>query len=341
MGQLLSILHRTQHQRSKVLFLTTQPPETIRAEWPYYQNWFLPSLIRNRGADVHTLCWRDPSLDAGAVSSYNTVTFLWCNNYHAYPVDFPNFVRSVLIPAQALNPRQHIINDPGTVLWNCDKHYLLELADAGFPVSRSKFVDAKGLNHASLISLVQVFSEVGRAVVLKPAVSGSAHGTHLITNPQDLSSEDMAFVERVVERGVNGDLILQEYERAIEKGEYSLIFVNGEHTHTILKTPRAGEYRCQGEYGGSTEEIAEIDVPPEAKEAAMRIWRFMEKKFAGGDRRCGLVYARIDGIMKDNKVFVLMEVEAVEPHLWLEADSGKGALEKLCKVLLRGAESRI
>lgn len=338
MGQFLSILHRTLHHRTKVLFLTTQAPETIRAEWPYYQNWFLPSLIRDRGADVDTLCWRDSSLDAGAVSSYSIVTFLWCNNYHAYPVEFPNFVRSVLIPAQALNPRQHIINDPTTVLWNCDKHYLLELADAGFLVSRSKFVDAKGLTRASLISLVQAFS-VGRAVVLKPAVSGSAHETHLITNPQDMSFEDIAFVEEVVESGVNGDLILQAYEHAIENGEYSLIFVNGEHTHIILKTPRAGEYRCQGEYGGSTEEIAESDVPLEAKEAAIRIWRFMDEKFAEADRRGGLVYARIDGITKD-RMFVLMEVEAVEPHLWLEAASGKGALEKLCKVLSRGTESR-
>ena len=334
MGQCLSFLHRTLHRRSKVLFLTTQPPETIRAEWPYYQNWFLPSLIRDRGADVHTLCWRDPSLDVSALSSYGIVTFLWCNNYHAYPVDFPNFVRSVLIPAQALNPRQRIINDPNTVLWNCDKHYLLELADAGFSVPRSKFVDTKALTRASLISLIQVFSEVGSAVVLKPAVSGSARGAHLITNPKDLKSEDIAFVERVVEKGVNGDLILQEYEPAIEKGEYSLIFVNGQHTHTILKTPRAGEYRCQGEYGGSVDEIAKSDVPLEAKDAAMRIWKFMEEKFAGPDRRGGLLYARIDGIMK-NKRFVLMEVEAVEPHLWLEADSGKEALEQLCKILCR------
>ena len=266
------------------------------------------------------------------------MTFLWCNEYHAHPVDFPNFVRSVLIPAQALNPRLHIINDPATILWNCDKHYLLELADAEFPVSRSKFVDARALNRASLISLVQDFS-MGKSVVLKPAVSGSAHGTHLVKNPQGLSSEDMAFVERVVERGVNGDLILQEYEDAIEKGEYSLIFISGEHTHTILKTPRTGEYRCQGEYGGLTEEIAQSAIPPEAKEVATRIWRFMEEKFAGGNGRGGLVYARIDGIMKEKK-FVLMEVEAIEPHLWLEADSGKGALEKLCEVLFGGTESR-
>ena len=242
------------------------------------------------------------------------------------------------MPAQRLNPKLHIFNDPMVILWNTDKHYLLELAKAGYRVPRSKFVDIGQYTHASLRSMIEDFS-VSKPLVLKPAISGSARNTHLIKNPRALTSNDLAFLDRILTEGTNGDLILQQYEEGISSGEYSLIFVNGKHTHTILKTPQAGEYRCQGEYGGSTEEIAAVDVPRCAGDAAQQIWKFLESKVkklesetkTGTGR--GLVYARIDGIIKDD-AFILMEIEAIEPHLWLEAKTGGGALEQLCKIFI-------
>ena len=113
--------------------------------------------------------------------------------------------------------------------------------------------------------------------------------------------------------------------------------MNGKHTHTILKTPQAGEYRCQGEYGGSTKEIATVDVPRCAGDAAdLEVPR--EQGQEGGEwkgslHRKRIVYARIDGIIKNN-AFILMEVEAIEPQLWLEAKTGGVALEQLCRVFI-------
>ena len=322
----------------KVLFLTTEPPENIKAEWPFYQNWFLPQVIRERGAMVELHCWRDPKLDPATVSTFNVITFLWCNEYHLHPKEFPDFVRNVLVPAQRLNPSMHIFNDPTVVLWNTDKHYLLELAEAGYRVPRSKFVDIGQHTHASLISIIEQFSD-SKPLVLKPAISGSAYNTYLIKNPRALKSDDMAFLDGLLTKGTNGDLILQQYEEGISSGEYSLIFVNGTHTHTILKTPQTGEYRCQGEYGGSTEEIASIDIPRFARDAAHEIWKFLESKAKKPENGTeisagrGLVYARVDGIIKDD-AFILMEIEAIEPHLWLEAKSGGEALEQLCRVFM-------
>lgn len=114
-------------------------------------------------------------------------------------------------------------------------------------------------------------------------------------------------------------MIFQQYEEGISSGEYSLIFVNGTHTHTILKEPQAGECKCQGEFGGSTEEIAMVDVPRCAVDAAQQIWRLLESKVkktnieTGIQTARGLVYARIDGIVKD-AALILMEIEAIERH---------------------------
>ena len=338
MNSTLSIPFLQKGTIPKVLFLTTEPPENIKAEWPYYQNWFLPQMIRERGAVVELRCWRDSDLDPASVSTYNSITFLWCNEYHQHPKEFPDFVRNVLVPAQRLNPNVHIFNDPAIVIWNTDKHYLLELDKAGYRVPRSSFVDMGEHTHASLLSNIREFSG-SKPLVLKPAISGSARNTHLIRNTRALTSEDLAFLDRIVAEGTNGDLILQQYEEGISSGEYSLIFVNGKHTHTILKVPQTGEYRCQGEYGGSTEEIAAIDVPQCAGEAAQEIWKFLESKVKKAEKeskmwtRRELVYARVDGIVKDD-AFILMEIEAIEPHLWLEAKSGSEALEQLCRVFI-------
>ena len=287
---------------------------------------------------VELRCWRDPDLNAASASTYNSINFLWCNDYHQHPKEFPAFVSDVLVPAQGLNPTLHIFNDPTIILWNSDKHYLLELAKGGYRVPRSKFVDIGQHTHASLASIIENFSE-SNPLVLKPAISGSARNTHLIKNARALTLEDEAFVDRILAEGTNGDLILQQYEEGISSGEYSLIFVNGKHTHTILKKPQAGEFRCQGEYGGSTVEIAAADVPRCASDAAQQIWKFLESKVKKQENETdvqtgkGLVYARIDGIMRDD-AFILMEIEAIEPHLWLEANTGGEALEQLCQVFI-------
>ena len=325
----------------KVLFLTTADPATIRAEWPWYQNWMLPKVIEERGADVDIRCWRGGNLDARTIAGYNAVTFLWCNEYHYHPVEFSSFVKYVLIPAQGLEPSLHIFNDPKIVLWNMDKHYLNEVAECGFSVPKTEFINLCNFTIASLVARLISFSE-SRPLVLKPTVSGSAYMTRLIKNSKLLASEDEKFLEVILTKGSTADVMLQEYVENISQGEYSVIFINGSHSHTILKTPQAGDFRCQVEFGGSTRELEPKDVPTDALETAHRLMRYLEGRFEDHsaesmtrkDRR--LVYARIDGIMK-NGMFMLMEIEVIEPDLWLEAESCNKGMEDLCKVFLRSA----
>ena len=44
--------------------------------------------------------------------------------------------------------------------------------------------------------------------------------------------------------------MMQPFERGIvEEGEYSMMYLNGAHSHSILKAPKAGDFRVQEEYG--------------------------------------------------------------------------------------------
>lgn len=146
---------------------------------------------------------RDPDLDPASVSIFDSDSFLWCNEYDQHPKEFPQFVRNVLVPAQQLNPSLHIFNDPRIILWNLDKHHLLELAKAGYRVPRSEFVDTGQHTRASLTSTIEEFSE-SKSLVLKPAISEAARNTHLINNPVSFTSDDMAFLDHILIESANG-----------------------------------------------------------------------------------------------------------------------------------------
>jgi glutathione synthase/RimK-type ligase-like ATP-grasp enzyme len=321
--------------QQNVLLLTTVPPENIKAEWPYYQNWTLPQALRERGASVSIKCWRDDGLTIGDLASYHVITFLWCNNYHLHPIEFPDFVRCKLLPAQKLQPSMRVANDPHIILWNTDKEYLDDLKSAGFAVPKTEFVRDLSAFRSTEV-LAQHLTAVAQGittgpVILKPSISGSSKQTYRIDDPSNLSHADHDFLGDVLHNGIDGALIAQEFEPAIANGEYSLVFIAGEHTHTMVKTPARGDFRCQAEFGGGIAELRMDEVPEAAKKTAEEVMRYMNSEVGA------VSYCRVDGVLRDTGDFVLMEVEAIEPHLWLETCNDPAIRESLYAALLRSS----
>ena len=289
--------------------------------------------VRDWGVEVDIRSWRSTNLDSATVLGYDVVTFLWCAEYFYHRGKFLDFVRNVLIPAQEPNPNIHIFNDPAVLLWNADKHYLLELAGAGIRVPKSQIINLSKASRQTLISLIEEFSR-SRALVLKPAMGGSSYMTNLVEDSRTFTAKDPNYMDRLLAEVTKGDLIIQEYEDSISSGEYSLVFVISVLTHTILKIPCAGEFKCQEELGGSCQPVSTEGNPQNALDAARKILQYLEAKFEKSEKEAKspmgrrLVYVRIDGIMKDGS-FILMEVEAIEPDLFLEEESGALALEGL------------
>lgn len=65
--------------------------------------------------------------------------------------------------------------------------------------------------------------------------------------------------------------------------------------------------------------------------------RYMEKRFLRpvGD---SLAYMRVDGVMREDGKFVMMELEGIEPHLWIETAKDPTYGEALYRSLLRSAK---
>lgn len=191
-----------------------------------------------------------------------------------------------------------VANPVPLMRWNTDKRYLFDLEAKGVPVIPTLFAPA--LSEAD-IAVARV--GFGDTVIVKPPVSGGSDGTYRLA-PGDGIPEDV--------RGT--PMLIQPMMAAIAtEGEYSLFYFGGVLSHAILKVPSAGDFRVQEQFGGR--EIT-VDAPAEACAVAEQALRA-----APGEA----LYARIDMVRDANGALRLMELELIEPSLFLShaPDGGK------------------
>jgi hypothetical protein len=116
----------------------------------------------------------------------------------------------------------------------------------------------------------------------------------------------------------HGDYIVQPLMKEVQAGEWSHIFFNGVHSHTILKKPAAGDFRVQQIYGGTIEPV--VPGQQAIAHASAYVARFAKDS----------LYARVDGLMV-NGGFLLMELELIEPFLYLSYE--ENAVENYYRAL--------
>lgn len=242
------------------------------------------------GWKVHWVPWREP-VD-------------WAR-FHAViirtPWDYPSDPAGFLRVLQAIDESPaHLENELELVRWNIRKTYLRDLAAAGVPV-----VPTEWCTGISPRDMKAVFAVLGvDDVVVKPVIGANAHGAFRLT-PDTLE----ALLPRVEAALGSIDYLAQPFVRGIlDEGEYSLFFFNGEHSHSILKKPAPGDYRVQEEHGG---EILPLSADDELLACARRALRAAPLT---------PLYARVDLVRAEDRSFVVMELELVEPSLYLRMD---------------------
>ena len=212
-----------------------QPRVAILVPAPdYYEKW-QPAFARKAaaltgaGLIVEQRVWTDP----GDLSGYDLVLplFAW-----GYQRDVAGWYKLLdRLEAEGLP----VANPVAVLRWNSDKAYLAELGAAGVAVVPT--VEVAALDDASL---TEAMSELlTDEVVIKPAISGGADGTHRIAPGASIPADALG-QRRLVQPLMAG--ILTE-------GEYSLFFFAGQFSHAIVKRPAAGDFRVQTQFGGREE----------------------------------------------------------------------------------------
>ena len=91
----------------------------------------------------------------------------------------------------------------------------------------------------------------------------------------------------------------------VAEGEFSLFFFNGKYSHTINKSPKTDDFRVQEEHGGL---ITEVEPDEKLRDAAQNALDKIGEP---------LLYARVDLVRDEQDEFALMELELIEPALYL------------------------
>jgi hypothetical protein len=181
--------------------------------------------------------------------------------------------------------------------WNTDKGYLFDLEAAGIAIVPTRLATAF---HAQDVEDARVaFGTTD--IVIKPTISGGADGTYLLRGSGMLPSD-------VLDR----QMLIQPLMGSIAtEGEYSLFYFNAQFSHAILKRPATGDFRVQEQFGGAEEKIA---PPFEARMLAESTLAMLYET---------PLYARVDMVRDGDDQFRVMELEVIEPSLFLAyADFG-------------------
>ena len=261
---------------------------------------FLVPALKRRGVEVDTPGWSDPAIDW---SSYRVAMLSSTWDYGDRQAEFRRWLREA---AKATRLR----NALATVEWNIDKRYLRELAEAGVPTIPTVWSEPGEEERA--------WAEIERLgwedVVIKPVVDLGAR--NLVRVPAE---HVLAMLGRY-----ECPVMAQPFLPAVAaEGELSLIHVAGELSHCVRKIPARGDFRVQPQYGGTHE-------PANAPAAAVEI---AERALAAAPGEN--LYARVDLLADEADRFALIELELIEPALYL--DVKPAAADRLAAALLAAA----
>ena len=244
----------------------------------------LGEALRERGATVRHAAWNalDPAAQAGRLLVFRST---W--DYFLRFAEFTAWLSSCEAAGVSLQ------NPVPLERWNMDKGYLRDLAAAGVAMPETLWF-APG----ERVDLGQVLSSRGwDEAVVKPRVSGTAHGTHRVPRGASLTRAEWAPIEAA-------GAVVQAFVPEVSQGEWSLVFVGGRYAHAVRKVPKAGEFRVQRDFGGTVER----GTP---SRAALTLACAALAAIPGA-----AVYARVD-LLETATGPQLMELELIEPELFI------------------------
>jgi hypothetical protein len=239
--------------------------------------------------------------------------------------DYPERLAEFLAWTERAAQVTTLLNPPGVLRWNSDKHYLRDLARSGVPVVPTRFVEPGEQAGHALQGFLR--EQASAEWVVKPAVGAGSRDAARYTRAQERAGSQ--HVARLLEAGRS--VLLQPYLDQVDlHGETALIYLAGRFHHAVRKGPllRPDAAPTGGLF--APEQIT--SRTPSAEE------------LQAGDRALAALpfeaplYARVDLIRSAGGGPCVLEFELIEPSLFLA--HALGAAERLvgalCNRILTG-----
>ena len=249
--------------------------------------------MAGRGWQVDCVPWRNASHD------WNQYQAAYICTPWDYPDD-PQLFMAVLESIEASSA--HLINPISLVRWSLAKTYLRDLENRGGAIVPSLWFE-----HFDAHQVAGWFDHFNaNRIIVKPQVGTNSQHQVVLRHP--VAAEQLAELQRQYRER---PFFVQPFIDSVQgEGEYSLFFFGGEYSHAILKTPAQDDFRSQEEHGA---EIRSIAATEEQVAAAEKLLSLVDPQ---------PTYARVDIVRDARDDYLLMELELIEPSLYLRTDPG-------------------
>lgn len=267
----------------------------------------LPALAR-AGATVELLDWDDPTADWGAFDLV-VLRSTW---------DYTSRHEQFLAWAERVAAVTRLRNHPDVLRWNTDKTYLTDLAAAGVPV-----VPTTVLRPGDEVTL-----PTDGEFVVKPTVSAGSRDTARYRAADPAPAADHA--RRLLDSG--RAVLVQPYQSAVDDdGETALVFLGGSFSHAARKGPLLTAD------GAITDKLFALEQMSPRTATARQI-AVAEQALAAVPVAGELLYARVDLLPGPDGDPLLLELELVEPSLFLP-QAPDGTADRLAALITAAARA--
>ncbi len=218
---------------------------------------------------------------------------------------------------ERVSAKTALFNPVETLRWNSDKSYLERLAAKGAPTIPTLRVDAVTEAVADA-----AFARFGTdRIVIKPQVGGGAWRQALHSKGEPFPAADQL---------PPAEALIQPFLPSVQsEGEYTFLYFDGQFSHACVKNAVPGDYRIQSIYGGT-----ETTYQPSAEERAVAqavIDTLDEVP----------LYARVDLLRGLGGKLALIEIEMIEPYLYLPHAEMLGGLNRGAMRLAGALKARL
>lgn len=246
---------------------------------------FLKTELEAQGLKVRPVVWNQIEVDW---SNFKNLLFcsVWdyCNNYSL----FHKWL-------DAREAQCNLINSSNIIRWNLNKSYLQHFEKNSIPVIPTKWIYEQ--NQITYLNLDW------QDVIVKPAVGAGSSGMKKFESLRQ-TDKMKSHINFLLEDSI---VMIQPYLESADKlGETALVYFDGELSHAV--------HRPLGGHKGTPDEEVSTATHVEPTEDQLEIGRKILQCLPFKP-----TYIRVDLLKDENNKDVLLEVEMIEPNLFLKS----------------------
>lgn len=215
-----------------------------------------------------------------------------------------------------------ILNSVSIMQNNYYKEKQFELLDKyDIPHIKTVFIHEKCKDIVALVK-----ENIEDEMIIKPSISASGKNTYLLNSKNErkniISLNEVNSKYKEINKTTS--LMLQPFIKEIDEGEISLVYIEGKFSHAVKRFPSVFN---------ENKGISYItNVPKSLLELGYKVLEIKEYQ--------GALYERID-VVKINKEYIVMELELVEPDIFIRYITDKNVQKEILAKLALSIKSKL